>query len=425
MALIILFLVYNILSNRLDSNDIKLNRYSNKQRLIIVFSHILGFIIIYLKIDKINVIYLLCEQFILFVFLFFFYNRLYKNASKILINNCMYLLSIGFITLTRLSYDTGLKQFRWSVISIIISLTIPIIIVRCKFLSKFIWTYALLGFLLLITVFFYGEKIYGARNWVVIGNFSFQPSEIVKIFYILLIASILKNNKSLKRVIISSFVTLTYITVLIFQKDLGMALIFFVIYMGILFVATSKWIYFLGGLLSASIASSIAYKFFNHVRVRVEAWKNPWNDVPNKGYQIAHSLFAIGTGSWFGLGLGNGIPEKIPVVKTDFIYSAIIEEWGILFGIGLILIMLYIALKGFNIAKALENNFYVLIGVGISCAYAFQVFLIIGGVTKVIPVTGVTLPFVSYGGSSLLSSFLMISILQGIYILSKQVKTPK
>jgi cell division protein FtsW (lipid II flippase) len=414
------FLGLNVAVSRLDFQDENYTRISNRQRLVVFVTHLLGFIILYFQNPSENIVRLYGQQIAFLMAFFFVYNKLYVETSKILINNVMYLIVIGFITLTRFSYDIGYKQFKWAIVSVILTLIIPFILKHFTFLLKMQWVYAILGFILLVSVFFYGQEIYGATNWIVIGDYSFQPAEVVKIIYIFFIASIFKEEQTFMNVVYSSLVTFSYITVLILQRDLGMALIFFIIYMVMLYVATSQWLYFFGGLMAASIAAKIAHSFFYHVQVRVAAWQNPWRDITKGGWQIAQSLFAIGTGGWLGLGLGRGMPERIPVYTSDFIFAAIAEEFGSIFAIGLIIIMLYIFMIGFNIAKTSNYMFLSLVAVGISSAYAFQVFLIIGGVTKFIPLTGVTLPFISSGGSSLFASFAMLSILQGVYMMNKK-----
>ena len=159
------------------------------------------------------------------------------------------------------------------------------------------------------------------------------------------------------------------------------------------------------------------YKRQSHIRVRVRAWQNPLAYIDKEGYQISQSLFAIGTGGWFGMGLCQGSPEKIPVVKNDFIFSAICEELGGIFAICLILVCMSFFLMIVNIALKIKKPFYKLIALGLGTEYAFQVFLTIGGATKFIPMTGVTLPLVSYGGSSVACTVLMLAIIQGLYIL--------
>ena len=155
------------------------------------------------------------------------------------------------------------------------------------------------------------------------------------------------------------------------------------------------------------------------MRRRVFAWSNPWADIDNTGYQITQSLFAIGTGGWFGMGLSQGLPRKIPVVEKDFIFAAISEEMGAIFAICVLLICLGCFLQFMMIATRMQAVFYKLIALGLGLEYIIQVFLTVGGVTKFIPSTGVTLPFVSYGGSSILSTFILFGIIQGLYILKR------
>ena len=171
------------------------------------------------------------------------------------------------------------------------------------------------------------------------------------------------------------------------------------------------------GLAAGSAASVAAYYMFGHVRTRVLAWKDPFAAYDNGGYQVAQSLFAIGTGGWLGMGLCQGQPDTIPVAAEDFIFSAIAEELGIVFALCVTLICLSCYVMFLNIAMELRNPFYKLVALGLGTCYIFQVFLTIGGVTKFIPATGVTLPLVSYGGSSILSSMIMIGIIQGLYII--------
>ena len=429
LALTTGFIYYNFKAYRLDSRDSAYNDISFNQRVIFLVIHFYGFAILYfiqnnaeINQENLKLVILYGQQFLFIVIFICIYEKLYPKASKLLMNNVFFLLIISYIMLTRISYKLGEKQFWWSIIGALMMLIIPQIIKHKKFIINLQWTYAASGFALLASTLVIGKEKYGSKNWIVISESAgilFQPSEIVKIIYIFFIASLFKKYKSMREIVIGAVVTLMYIGVLFIQKDLGSALIFFVIYMVMLYVVTSNPIFPLGGFLSASLASIIAYNLFSHIKVRVAAWKNPWEDPSGKGWQIAQSLFAIGTGGWLGLGLSRGIPYKIPVVESDFIFAAIAEEFGALFSIGLIFIMFFIFMYAFDIAKKSDYSFFALVAVAISCEYAFQVFLIIGGVTKLIPLTGVTLPFVSYGGSSLLSAFLMLAVLQSLYIIKE------
>ena len=196
------------------------------------------------------------------------------------------------------------------------------------------------------------------------------------------------------------------------------------IFMSMLYISTGNAFLISGGFLLFSVACVISYKLFSHVRVRVESWLDPWSDIDAGGYQITQSLFAIGTGGFFGSGLTRGMEDSIPVIERDFIFSAICEEFGVLFAVGLIILVLLMFSRSIRICLQCKNKFLCLLGSSIAVIICFQSFLIIGGVIKLIPLTGVTLPFVSYGGSSMLVSFLMIAILQWTASL-RPVKKPR
>ena len=186
------------------------------------------------------------------------------------------------------------------------------------------------------------------------------------------------------------------------------------------FTATHNYFYLILGTLGGCAACVIAYKLFTHVQVRVQAWRDPWSYIDGKGYQITQSLFAIGTGGWFGMGLYQGDPTSIPYVEADFIFSAIAEEMGVIFSICLVLVCLSSFIAFMYIAMRLKNEFYRNVAVGLAVTYIFQIFLTIGGGTKFIPLTGVTLPLVSYGGSSVLTTIIMFCIIQGLYCIKAQ-----
>ena len=207
-----------------------------------------------------------------------------------------------------------------------------------------------------------------------------------------------------------------HVLILVISTDLGAALIFFVVYLIMLYVATRQPLYAVAGLGAGVLAAVAGYHLFSHIQVRVEAWQDPIATYTGSGYQVAQSLFAIGTGGWFGTGLFQGQPDTIPVAETDFIFSAITEEMGVIFGLCIILICVSCYVMFLNIAMELHNRFYKYVALGLGTCYIFQVFLQIGGVTKFIPSTGMTLPFVSYGGSSMLSTMIMFGIIQGLYI---------
>ena len=268
-----------------------------------------------------------------------------------------------------------------------------------------------------------GATSYGAKLSLSIGGIlSIQPSEFVKIIFVFLIASMLSKDTSFKNVVVTTLAAVLHVGVLVVSKDLGAALIFFVVYIAMLYVATKNPGYAILGLGVGVMGALAGYRLFAHVRTRIIAWKNPFDPsiVEGAGWQVAQSLFAICSGGWFGTGLFLGYPSSIPVVEEDFIFAAIAEELGGLFSIFLILICISCFLLILNIAMQIKDPFYKLVALGLGTCYMIQVFLMIGGVIKFIPSTGITLPFVSYGGSSLLSSFILFSIILGMYTTQKK-----
>ncbi|NMB43598.1 MAG: FtsW/RodA/SpoVE family cell cycle protein, partial [Clostridiales bacterium] len=230
---------------------------------------------------------------------------------------------------------------------------------------------------------------------------------------------LLSQSSDFKHLVKVAILAACHVLILVLQRDLGGALIFYVAFLIMLYVATKKAYYFFTGLVAGSLASYLAYNLFSHVRVRVIAWQDPFSVIDNEGYQVSQSLFAISTGGWFGMGLTQGLPESIPIVDSDFIFSAISEEMGGIYAICLILINITTLIMSYNISAKIQGKFYKLVALGLSSMLGFQGFLSIGGVTKFIPSTGVTLPFISYGGSSLLSCAIMFAIIQGLFILNQ------
>ncbi|BCN30503.1 FtsW/RodA/SpoVE family cell cycle protein [Anaeromicropila herbilytica] len=392
------------------------NRVFRAQSLIMYFIHFICYMLIFMDSNNIKVLILYLVEVVFFIGAHLLYRVIYRNLSRLVFNNMLMLLMFSFVMLTRLSFDQAVKQFTYAAVSMGICLFIPMIIDRFRFLDKFGWIYGGTGLLLLVIVKKFGTMNYGATNWIKIGSIAIQPSEFVKILFVFAIAALLSKSIEFKDIIKVTILAAAHVLVLVLERDLGGALIFFVTYLVMLFVATANPFYFIGGLLSGSFASVVAYRLFNHVRVRVMAWKNPWKLIDNQGYQVTQSLFAIGTGGWFGMGLGRGLPGDIPVVESDFIFSAISEELGGITALCIILICISCYIMFVNIAMKIKKRFYKYVALGLGTIYVFQVFLTIGGVTKFIPSTGVTLPLISAGGSSILSTIIIFGIIQGLYV---------
>ena len=258
---------------------------------------------------------------------------------------------------------------------------------------------------------------YGANISFTIAGVTLQPSEFVKILFVFYVAGRLKRSVEFRDVVITTGFAAAHVLILVASTDLGGALLFFVTYLVMLYVATKKAAYCAIGIGGGAVAGFLAYHLFSHVRVRVLAWSDPWSHIDKEGYQVAQSLFAIGTGGWTGMGLGQGMPSTIPFVEKDSIFSAVSEELGGIFAICVILICMCMFLSFFYLAMKVRNEFYQYVAMGLGTMYATQVLLTVGGVTKFIPLTGVTLPLVSYGGSSILSTLMILGIIQGISLI--------
>ncbi|MBO5145174.1 MAG: FtsW/RodA/SpoVE family cell cycle protein [Lachnospiraceae bacterium] len=341
---------------------------------------------------------------------------IYPRANRLIQNHIAMLLSISFVILTRLSLTRSIRQFAIVAVSLIIALIIPFFIKYIKLLKSCDLIFAAIGILVLGAVLISGSITNGSKLTFSILGISFQPSEFVKILYVLFIAAILSRAKHFGYIILSAVLAAIHVLLLAASKDLGSALIYFVTYIILLFVATRKLRYLISGLAGGAAAAYVSYFLFSHVRVRVAAWLDPWNDINATGYQIAQSLFGIGTGGWFGMGIDAGSPNSIPYVEQDFIFSAICEEYGLIFGICLIAICVNLFLEIVHAAHSCCEPFMKYAAYGLGIVYIVQIFLTIGGNSKFIPLTGVTLPLISYGGSSVLASLVMFSVIQGLYI---------
>ena len=389
------------------------NSLLRQQLILIFFMDFTAFLVIYLKTFDFNVIIFYIEMLVFFAAVQILYRIFYKKASLLLLNNMCMLLSVGFIMLCRLDITTATKQLVIAAAASGIALIIPVMIRKMRFLRRLTWLYAGVGIILLAAVFLLARTSYGAK----LSLMGVQPSEVIKITFVFFMASILSRDTSFPTVVKATIIAGLHVVILVLSRDLGSAVIFFAAYLVMIYVSTKKAAYLGLGIAGGSTGAVIAYFLFGHVRQRVSAWKNPMAVYQNEGYQIVQSLFAIGTGGWFGMGLCQGSPGSIPVVKNDFIFSAICEELGGIFAICLILVCMSFFLMIVNIAIRIKNPFYKLIALGLGTEYAFQVILTIGGATKFIPMTGVTLPLVSYGGSSVMRTILMLAIIQGLYIL--------
>lgn len=381
--------------------------------------HLLAFLNLYAVTGNMRFLLFYLAQAVFFAAYLLLCRLFYHRRSLLLVNNLCMLLCVGFIILSRLSLEKAVRQFMIAAASAAATLIIPAILGRVWQLAFIPWFYGIIGLAALTLVWIVGNNSYGAQLSLQIAGISVQPSEFVKLTFVFFAASMFYHSTDLKTVLMTTAMAAAHVLVLVFSKDLGSALLFFATYVSMLFVATSNWLYLLGGIFGGCTAAAAAYRLFSHVRVRVAAWLDPWADIDNRGYQITQSLFAIGTGGWFGMGLYQGMPYKIPVVEKDFAFAAISEELGGIFALCVLFLCLGCFLQFMMIAARMQAMFYKLIAFGLGIEYFVQIFLTVGGVIKFIPSTGVTLPLVSYGGSSVLSTFVLFGIIQGLYILKK------
>lgn len=331
------------------------------------------------------------------------------------------LVSIGMIILWRLKPDIGQRQLIWvaagltGMIVIMLLLREPAHWIR----YRYIFMIGALGLLALVLVV--GQVQGGAKNWIGIGGFSFQPSEFIKVILIYVLAAELSMKRKVRQLIWPLLTFCILATgLLVLARDLGGALIY---------ASTTLILFYLGtgnlaatglGIAGGVVGSIAAYQLFDHVKIRVAAWRNPWSSYESSGFQIAHGLMAIASGGLFGRGLTLGNAKIIPAYYTDYIFAVICLEMGQIVGIAIICFFILLILRGIAAAMQSHNSFNALLAMGVISLLAIQTFLIIGGVLKMIPLTGVTLPFVSYGGSSIIGSFLLLGILEAVIVDNKR-----
>ena len=345
----------------------------------------------------------------------------------------MLLASLGLIMIGRLKPALFLTQMRWLLLGLIVYLFLVFLGERFLRLLSYPYLLGVFCLLLLCSALFFGTEIGGSRNWIVFGPFAVQPSEFGKIVIIMFLAAYLTEHREVLTLprhrllwlklpvlrFIAPLLLIWGIAILMFvvQRDLGSALLFFGIAVSMTYMATGRksyvalaFAFFLG-------AAALSYSFFSHVRVRFNIWLDPWSDPSGSAYQVVQSLFALGSGGVWGAGFAHGHPNLIPEVHTDFIFAAIAEELGLLGSLGVMLVFALFFYRAIRIALACREETRMLLAAGIAVVFLLQAFIIIAGVTKFLPLTGITLPFVSYGGSSMIASFMLLGILT---VLSKK-----
>jgi cell division protein FtsW (lipid II flippase) len=302
-------------------------------------------------------------------------------------------------------------------------------------LRHYKYTWALAGTLLLIITFLFGREVNGARLWIFLGPIGFQPGEAIKVVLVIFIAGYLAEKRAvlsegIARIGPITIPPLPYLLpmvaifllvmgIVVISRDLGTALLFLGIFLTMLFVATGRRSYVLVGLVLFIAGSFVAYQAFGHVRVRVDNWISPFADPSGTGYQTVQALYAFGRGGLFGAGLGQGLPTisghlPIPALPTDFIFAAVAEELGLIGAFALLALVMVLVFRGLRTAVLARDDFSSMLAVGLTVSLGLQTLIIAAGNVKLVPLTGITFPFVSYGGSSLLACFVVVGLLLAI-----------
>ena len=352
-----------------------------------------------------------------------------KNADPAILPITFGLSGIGIAFVTRLAPDLAVSQIVWLFVGIACMVITLAVVRNIDRLSQYKYTFMVLGIILLLSPMIpgLGQEILGSRIWLKLGPFSFQPGEIAKICIVIFLASYLAQNREMLSIFtvhvgrfrVPDLGTLAPLLVMwaisfiivVFEKDLGSALVCFVLFLVMLYIASGKKLYLVVGFGLAAIGCVFLYQFFGHVQIRVNTWLDPFSDASGNGYQLCQTLYSLADGGMVGVGIGNGLAENIPVVESDFIFAAIAEETGLLGGAAVLLLYLSLCIRGFATAARAKSDVSAMMAVGCTVTIVLQAFIIVGGVTRLIPLTGLTLPFISQGGSSLLGSFIIVGFL--------------
>jgi cell division protein FtsW (lipid II flippase) len=347
-------------------------------------------------------------------------------ADPYLLPMAALLTAVGLTEIYRLDPDNAFKQGRWIAIAVVLmSATLYVLRRDYRRLEsyKYLFGLAALFLLALPALPGLGATINGARLWVRVGPVQFQPGEVAKLLLIVFLAGYLREKREvLAQGRLKDFGPLLLIwggamLVLVETNDLGSGLLYFGIFVGMLYVATGRATFAAAGLALFVGGSFIAYRAIPRVAERISIWLDPWSQARDEGYQLVQSTYSIGTGGFGGTGFGRGTftdtggDPLIPYLNTDFIYSALAQELGLIGVSAVLLVYMLFIVRGFRAALLATDGFSKLLAAGLTFGFALQTFIIVGGILRLIPLTGITLPFVSYGGSSVLANFVLLAVL--------------
>jgi cell division protein FtsW (lipid II flippase) len=372
--------------------------------------------------------------------------RLAPYADPVLLPVVTLLNGLGLSMIHRLDLAEGngttpvdtdfTPQLGWTILGTLLFVLVLVVVRDHRVLQRYTYTAMLVGIVLLVLPVMpvIGTEINGARIWIQVDlgriSLSFQPAEFAKIALIVFFAGYLVQKRDVlalarSRILGIDFprgrdlgpillAWLTSLAVLVFERDLGTSLLFFGLFVMLLYIATERVSWLVIGAVLFTLGAAVAYQVFSHVQLRVGIWLHPFADETGNGYQIAQSLYGLATGGLLGVGIGQGHPDFVPFAKTDFIATAFGEEIGLTGLMAIIVLYAVIVERGMRTAVAVRDPFGKLLAAGLSLAVGLQVFVVIGGVTKLIPLTGLTTPFLSYGGSSLVANWMLVALLMRV-----------
>lgn len=356
---------------------------------------------------------LLVFQYALLVLLF---PRMDRNILII----AQLLSTIGLVTQYRMSSDIAYHQLFMIVVGTFAMLICMLLMRNPNIFRRLNWLLAIISLGLLVLLTMIGQEQGGAKNWLKIAGQSFQPSEFVKVAMVFVLSHWLTNAIEIRKIWPMVLFVFIVTGLLVVQRDLGAAMLMAGTALIVFYCATGRKLLTLLGLSVGSAGAVACYYLFDHVKARVAIWQNPWATYSTSGYQIVQGLMAIASGGLWGVGLTRGLPKLIPAYHTDYIFAVVCEEFGILFGLCLIALYLVLIIRGATIAIDAPDRFTMLVAFGCTTLLALQAFIIIAGVIKLIPLTGITLPFVSYGGSSMIACMMLLGILEGVAMLGRE-----
>ncbi|MBV8579910.1 MAG: FtsW/RodA/SpoVE family cell cycle protein [Candidatus Eremiobacteraeota bacterium] len=337
------------------------------------------------------------------------------------------LASIGLAVVARLSPELAHKQIIWLAFSLVLAVAAGPMFARFRVLAAYKYIWILGTIVLFVALALFGQEVNGARLWIRLGPVQFEPVEVIKLLVVLFMASYLAetadviartrpwsvraNAKYLGPLFLGWGVSMG---ILVFERDIGMATLLLATFVVMLYVATRRVDLIAGASIVFGFAAWLASTHYAYVERRIAVWKDPFHDPLGAGYQAVQSLFSLASGGLFGTGYGHGRPDYIPEVATDYVYAAFGEEWGAVGAIALLAVFLAVVLRALRVAQRTPDQYGKLLATGLAAVFGFQILIIVGGVLRLFPLTGITLPFISYGGSSLVTNFLLVALVWAI-----------